>query len=51
MMESEFRRSMIITGGDLSVFVTRPLSALLLAIGAVSLVRQLAAARRRRRED
>ncbi|MDR7428316.1 MAG: tripartite tricarboxylate transporter permease [Armatimonadota bacterium] len=46
MLESEFRRAMIITGGDLTIFVTRPLAALLLAVGAISLVRQLAAQRR-----
>jgi putative tricarboxylic transport membrane protein len=46
MMESEFRRAMIITGGDLSVFVTRPLAAVLLAAGLFSLARQLAAQRR-----
>jgi putative tricarboxylic transport membrane protein len=46
MMESEFRRAMIITGGDLSVFLTRPLAAVLLAAGAISLVRQLWAQRR-----
>lgn len=41
MMESEFRRMMIITGGDMTVFVTRPLSLVLLAAGVGSLVRQL----------
>ncbi len=46
MMESEFRRMMIITGGDMTVFVTRPLSLLLLAAGAGSLVRQLVQQRR-----
>ncbi len=46
MMESEFRRMMIITGGDMMVFVTRPLSLLLLAAGAGSLVRQLVQQRR-----
>lgn len=46
MMESEFRRAMIITGGDLSVFVTRPLAALLLAAGAISLARQVVRQRR-----
>jgi putative tricarboxylic transport membrane protein len=46
MAESEFRRMMIITGGDLMVFVTRPLAALLLAAGAISLLRQIAAQRR-----
>ncbi|MDR7485345.1 MAG: tripartite tricarboxylate transporter permease [Armatimonadota bacterium] len=48
MMEAEFRRAMIITGGDLSVFATRPLSAALLAAGAISLVRQVARQRRAR---
>jgi TctA family transporter len=37
---------MIITGGDLSVFVTRPLAALLLAVGTVSLARQVIRQRR-----
>lgn len=46
MMESEFRRMMIITGGDMTVFVTRPLSLLLLAAGAGSLIRQLVHQRR-----
>ena len=46
MMESEFRRMMIITGGDMMVFVTRPLSLLLLAAGAGSLIRQIAHQRR-----
>lgn len=41
MMESEFRRMMIITGGDMTVFVTRPLSLLLLVAGFGSLIRQL----------
>jgi putative tricarboxylic transport membrane protein len=47
MMESEFRRAMIITGGDLAIFATRPLAALLLALAAISLVRQIAAQRSR----
>jgi putative tricarboxylic transport membrane protein len=47
MMEAEFRRAMIITGGDLTIFVTRPIAALLLAAAAFSLVRQLATQRRR----
>lgn len=46
MMESEFRRMLIITGGDLSVFVTRPISAALLLLGGVSLARQLIVQRR-----
>ncbi|MDQ7840550.1 MAG: tripartite tricarboxylate transporter permease [bacterium] len=46
MMESEFRRMMIITGGDMTVFVTRPLSLLLLVAGVGSLIRQLVHQRR-----
>ena len=46
MMESEFRRAMIITGGDLSIFMTRPLAALLLAAGTISVARQIMAQRR-----
>ncbi|MDQ7820283.1 MAG: tripartite tricarboxylate transporter permease [Armatimonadota bacterium] len=50
MLESEFRRAMIITGGDPSVFITRPLSALLLAAGVMFLARQLMHARRAKGE-
>lgn len=46
MMESEFRRMMIITGGDLLVFITRPLSAVLLAAAGASVLQQI---RRQRR--
>jgi TctA family transporter len=37
MMEEYLRRAMLISRGDWSVFVTRPLSASLLAIAAILL--------------
>jgi putative tricarboxylic transport membrane protein len=36
--EQEFRRAMTISGGDMSVFLTRPLSASLLCIAAALLL-------------
>lgn len=38
MLEDHLRRAMLISGGDLTIFVTRPISATLLAIAAVALV-------------
>lgn len=51
MIEHQLRRSMLISGGDPSVFVTRPVSAvlLLLALGLLVLV-SLPAANKRREE-
>ena len=37
MLEENFRRSMLISGGELSVFVTRPISAAFLAVSAALL--------------
>jgi TctA family transporter len=37
MLEEHLRRAMLISGGDLSVFVTRPISAGLLAVAAITL--------------
>ena len=37
MLEENFRRSMLVSGGELSVFVTRPISAAFLAVSAVLL--------------
>lgn len=45
--EQEFRRAMTISGGDLSVFVTRPLSLTLLLIAAVLLLAPALVRRRR----
>jgi putative tricarboxylic transport membrane protein len=38
LSELQFRRAMAISEGDLSVFVTRPISAVLLLVAAVLLV-------------
>lgn len=38
MLEENLRRAMVISGGDPSVFVSRPISASLLAVAAVALV-------------
>jgi putative tricarboxylic transport membrane protein len=38
MMEESLRQSMIISGGDVSIFVTRPISAALLVFAAILLV-------------
>jgi len=49
MLEENFRRSMLVSGGDLSVFVTRPISAAFLAVsGALLLGVMLPALRRLR---
>ncbi|MDQ2965287.1 MAG: tripartite tricarboxylate transporter permease, partial [Chloroflexota bacterium] len=38
LLETQFRRAMSIAQGDLSIFVTRPLSAAILAIAAGALL-------------
>ncbi len=38
MLEEHLRRAMLISGGDVTVFVTRPISAVLLAIAAITLI-------------
>ncbi len=38
MLEEHLRRTMIISGGDPSVFVTRPISAVLLAIAVIAII-------------
>lgn len=50
LMEENFRRSMIVSDGDLSIFVTRPVSLTLLLIGGVLLVMTLVPALRRQRD-
>jgi putative tricarboxylic transport membrane protein len=49
MAEQQFRRAAAISEGDLTVFVTRPISAALLAAAALLLVAPLLLARRRAR--
>jgi TctA family transporter len=51
LMEEYLRRAMTISRGDWSVFVTRPLSATLLAIAAVLLVIVFMPAIARKREE
>jgi putative tricarboxylic transport membrane protein len=51
MMEENLRRAMVISNGDASVFVTRPISAALLAITGVLLVIAILPKIRRRREE
>jgi putative tricarboxylic transport membrane protein len=38
MMELQFRRALLVSNGDLTVFLTRPLTAILLALAALALV-------------
>jgi TctA family transporter len=38
MLEDHLRRAMLISGGDLTIFVTRPISATLLTVAALALV-------------
>jgi putative tricarboxylic transport membrane protein len=51
MLEDNFRRALTISKGDLSVFVTRPLSATLLALALLLLLAVVAPAVRRAREQ
>ncbi len=51
MLEENFRRAMMLSGGDGSVFLTRPISAGLLAVAAVLLVAVLLPGIRRGREE
>ena len=50
MAEQQFRRAVAISEGDLSVFVTRPISAALVAAALLALVAPLALRRWRRHE-
>jgi putative tricarboxylic transport membrane protein len=51
LLEEHFRRALIISRGDPSVFVTRPISAVLLALAVVALVVAVLPTIRRRREE
>jgi putative tricarboxylic transport membrane protein len=50
MAEQQFRRAVAISEGDLSVFVTRPISAALVAAAILALVAPLVLKRWRRHE-
>jgi TctA family transporter len=51
LLEENFRRAMLLSGGDPTVFVRRPISATLLAVAAVLLVVLIFPAIRRKREE
>jgi TctA family transporter len=51
MMEENMRRAMVIARGDFTVFVTRPISAAMLALAVVALVAVLSPAFRKTREE
>jgi len=50
-MEENLRRALLISRGDWSVFVTRPLSAALMAVAAGLLVLAVLPALRRKRDE
>jgi len=50
MLEENFRRAMLISSGDLTVFIERPISAVLLACAALLLASLLIPEVRRKRE-
>jgi putative tricarboxylic transport membrane protein len=49
ILERAFRQSMLISGGSLGVFVTRPISGAIIAVMVVIIVVSIATARRRAR--
>ena len=51
MMEENFRRALLLSRGEFSTFVTRPLSATLLALAAILLVLVMLPALRKKREE
>jgi TctA family transporter len=50
MMEEHLRRAMLLSRGDPMVFIERPISATLLAIGAIALITMLLPALRKKKE-
>ncbi len=46
LLEQEFRRAMAVSSGDLSTFVTRPISATLLCVALVSIIASVASNRK-----
>ena len=51
LLEEHLRRAMILSRGDPSIFVTRPISAVLLALAAAALVVAVLPAVRKRRDE
>jgi putative tricarboxylic transport membrane protein len=50
IMESSFRQSLIVSRGSFGIFFSRPISAILIAIGVASLITQLIPSLRNRKE-
>jgi putative tricarboxylic transport membrane protein len=50
MLENNLRKALILSQGDLTTFVSRPISAVCLAVAAVLLISPLLPALRRKRE-
>ena len=50
MIEENFRRAMVLSKGEFSVFITRPISAILLAVTAVLIIAVALPAIRNKRE-
>jgi putative tricarboxylic transport membrane protein len=51
MIEENFRRAMVLSKGDFSVFITRPISAVLLVVTAVLIIAVALPAIRNKREE
>jgi putative tricarboxylic transport membrane protein len=51
LLEDHLRRALIISRGDLTIFVERPVSAVLLALAAIALAIAVLPAIRRKREE
>ena len=51
LLEEHMRRALLLSGGDASVFITRPISAAMLVIAALLLAAVLAPALRKKREE
>ncbi|MBC7944992.1 MAG: tripartite tricarboxylate transporter permease, partial [Burkholderiales bacterium] len=51
MMEEYLRRALLISRGDATVFITRPISAAMLLLAAIALIVVLAPAIRKKREE
>jgi putative tricarboxylic transport membrane protein len=51
MAEAEFRRALALSGGDPTIFVSRPISLILLLVAAASLAGTVVAGRRRLRQE
>jgi putative tricarboxylic transport membrane protein len=51
LLEEQFRRALVISRGDATVFLSRPISAMLLAVSALALVLMVLPMLRRKRED